>query len=171
MKNGGARASRTPCSASVCVYRGRCARERSAAFTPLPHGTVPVTLRIFPSAWNRRTVKRPEGRAPAALGRGAKHVPASRRTLGAPAHFREIMPKSSRAIGRRDADRCDRDGRAPLLERNSHVSVVGPNLVPVGIPERLPATCPDFSRHSHGFCIIDATIAGFLKQFPGDRVA
>src|SRR5881296_529303 len=74
----------------VCDYRGRCSRERSAAFTPLPRGTVPVTLRIFPSAGNGRTVKRPEGRAPAALGRGAKHVPASRRTLGAPAHFREI---------------------------------------------------------------------------------
>ena len=58
----------------VCVYRGRCARGRSAAFTPLPRGTVPVTLRIFPSAADGRTVKRPEGRAPAALGRGALHV-------------------------------------------------------------------------------------------------
>src|SRR3989442_1143510 len=96
---------------------------------------------------------------------------ASRRTLGAPAYFREFMTKGGRTIGRRDAGPCDRDGRAPLLERNSHVSVVGPNLVPVGIPERLPATCPDFSRHGHGLCIIDATIAGFLKQFPSDRVA
>ena len=61
-------------SEGVCVYRGRCARERGAAFTPLPRGTVPVTLRIFPSAGNGRTVKRPQGRAPAALGRGAKHV-------------------------------------------------------------------------------------------------
>ena len=62
----------------VCVYRGRCARERGAAFTPLPRGTVPVTLRIFPSAGNGRTVKRPQGRAPAALGRGAKDVPRER---------------------------------------------------------------------------------------------
>src|SRR5437016_10299825 len=65
-------------SEGVCVYRGRCARERGAAFTPLPRGTVPVTLRIFPSAGNGRTVKRPQGRAPAALGRGAKDVPRER---------------------------------------------------------------------------------------------
>ena len=58
----------------VCVYRGRCARERGAAFTPLPRGTVPVTLRIFPSAGNGRPVKRPQGRAPAPIGRGAKHI-------------------------------------------------------------------------------------------------
>src|SRR5262245_63843852 len=51
------------------VYRGHCARKRSAAFTPLPRGTVPMALRIFPSAWTQRTVKRPEGRAPAAPGR------------------------------------------------------------------------------------------------------
>src|SRR2546422_4187490 len=75
----------------VCVYRGRCARELSAAFTPLPGGTVPVTLRIFPSAGNGRTVKRPEGRAPAALGRGAKHVPGVSPT-GLSVRHRLILP-------------------------------------------------------------------------------
>src|SRR5205823_5687491 len=65
-------------AAPLRVYRGRCARERGAAFTPLPSGTVPMTLRIFPSAGNGRTVRRPQGRAPAALGRGAKHVPEGR---------------------------------------------------------------------------------------------
>ncbi len=58
----------------VWVYRGRCARERSAAFTPLPRGTAHVTSRVFSSAACGRTVKRPEGRAPAALGRDASHL-------------------------------------------------------------------------------------------------
>jgi len=30
--------------------RGRCASERSAAFTPLPRGTIPGTLRNFSSS-------------------------------------------------------------------------------------------------------------------------
>src|SRR5438046_9303910 len=49
----------SPLLSSVCVYRGRCARERGAAFTPLPRGTVPVTLRIFQTAGNGRPVQRP----------------------------------------------------------------------------------------------------------------
>ena len=55
----------------VSVYRGLGMGERSAAFTPLPLGTLCVALRIFPTAGKGSTVKRPEGRAPGALGWGA----------------------------------------------------------------------------------------------------
>jgi hypothetical protein len=57
----------------VVVARANGAR-RLRAFTSLPRGTVAMTLRIFPSAGKVMTVKRPEGRAPAALGWRAKHV-------------------------------------------------------------------------------------------------
>src|SRR5580765_6045358 len=59
----------------VSVYRGRCVSERGAAFTPLRLGTLSVGLRFFPNAWKGITVKRPEGRAPGALGWGAKQIP------------------------------------------------------------------------------------------------
>ena len=58
----------------VSVYRDFGVSERSAAFTPLPLGTLCVALRIFPSAGKGSTVKRPEGRAPGALGWGAKQI-------------------------------------------------------------------------------------------------
>ena len=59
---------------AVSVCRGHCASERNAAFTPLPLGTLCVALRIFPSGGKGSTVKRPEGRAPGALGWGAKQI-------------------------------------------------------------------------------------------------
>ena len=62
------------CLRNVSVYRGLAVSERSAAFTPLPLGTVCVASRTFPSAGKGSTVKRPEGRAPGALGWGAKHI-------------------------------------------------------------------------------------------------
>ena len=52
----------------VSAYRGLAVSERSAAFTPLQLGTVWVASRTFPSAGKGITVKRPEGRAPGALG-------------------------------------------------------------------------------------------------------
>jgi len=75
---------------AVSVYRGHCVSERSAAFTPLPLGTLCVALRIFPSGGKGSTVKRPdrrraeaalwraakaEGRAPGTIDWGAKHKP------------------------------------------------------------------------------------------------
>src|SRR5439155_3818381 len=42
-------------------------------------------------------------------------------------------------------------------------SVISPNLIAIGIPERLPAPCPDLLRHGHRLCVVDATIARFLK--------
>jgi len=50
-----------------------CASERSAAFTPLQRGTFALTLWISPSPREVRTVKRPEGRAPAVTDWGANN--------------------------------------------------------------------------------------------------
>ena len=38
----------------VSVYRGHCVSERSAAFTPLPLGTLSAELRIFLSGGRER---------------------------------------------------------------------------------------------------------------------
>src|SRR6266571_1871943 len=84
-------------------------------------------------------------------------------------HFRWVLGKEplvSKWVAR--ATRRTNTGGTPVPPR---VSVVRPNLIAIGIPERLPATRPDFLRHGHGLWIVDATIAGFLKKFPGDRVA
>ena len=59
---------------TVSDYRDLGVSERSAAFTPLPLGTPCVVLRIFPTAGKGSTLKRPEGRAPGALGWGAKQI-------------------------------------------------------------------------------------------------
>jgi hypothetical protein len=48
--------------------------ERSASFTPHQRGTFAVTLWISPSPGEVRTVKRPEGRAPAVIDWGAKPI-------------------------------------------------------------------------------------------------
>ena len=59
----------------VCVYRLRCASERSAAFTPLRRRTGAATVWILPSARKAsKEVKRPEGRAPGAIDWGAKQI-------------------------------------------------------------------------------------------------
>jgi len=62
--------------------------ERSAAFTPLPLGTLCVALRIFPSGGKGSTVKRPDRRrAEAALWRAAKaegRAPTNRQLRDAP---------------------------------------------------------------------------------------
>src|SRR5438067_1582953 len=67
---------------SSCANSGRAsyllgavtAQDRSAAFTPLPRDSFPAALRNFPNAAAMPPSKRPEGRAPAPITRGAPYT-------------------------------------------------------------------------------------------------
>src|SRR6516225_451868 len=54
--------------------------------------------------------------------------------------------------------------------RNAPSSVVGPNLISIGVAEALSGLCPQFLSHKHCVRIVDAAVAGFLGELSHDHV-